>query len=698
MKRVLSIILVLAMMLSLGVTVMAADFSDVPEGAWYTDAVSYVQENGLMSGVSATSFDPSGTTSRAMLATVLYRAAGSPAVSGEDAFTDTQPGAWYADGVLWASQQGLISGYGNGLFGTNDPVNREQIAAILWRYAGSPVASGENFADENDISDFAATAVDWARANGIISGLDRNRFDPKGNATRAQVAVILRGYLTKDEPNSPSASGNGGGNAGNPNQPNTPNGNKVLVAYYSATGSTERVANYIAGELNADTFEITPVNAYSSADLNWTASGSRVNNEHDNPALQDQVELVKDTPDNWNDYDTVFIGYPIWWGIAAWPVNHFITNNDFTGKTVIPFCTSSSSGLGQSGTLLADMAGEGDWQTGMRFSSGASESTVTNWVKGLNLPVNQRPADASHITSVKNVPLITLNNGVQVPQLGLGTQIQRLENDRSEAGRKLLNDTSHDAVVAALQAGYRHLDTAHGYYNETGVGQAIIDSGVPREEIWVTSKLWPSEYGEGTTMQAIDDMLERLQLDYLDCIYLHHPAGDYMGAWKDLEKAYEQGKVRALGISNFDNWPKAFNDILNNSTVKPQIMQIEGHPFAQRQETRALAQRYNIQVECWYPLGHADDRLLNNNVLSQIAQAHNKSVVQVILRWHMQEGLCAVPGSTNPSHIQENIDIFDFALTDAEMAQIRAMDRGEAGRYFNINYEQMGGFFTNPLV
>lgn len=171
-----------------------------------------------------------------------------------------------------------------------------------------------------------------------------------------------------------------------------------------------------------------------------------------------------------------------------------------------------------------------------------------------------------------------------------------------------------------------------------------------------------------------------------------------MGAWKDLEKAYEQGKVRALGISNFDNWPKAFNDILNNSTVKPQIMQIEGHPFAQRQETRALAQRYNIQVECWYPLGHADDRLLNNNVLSQIAQAHNKSVVQVILRWHMQEGLCAVPGSTNPSHIQENIDIFDFTLTDTEMAQIRAMDRGEAGRYFNINYEQMGGFFTNPLV
>ncbi len=307
------------------------------------------------------------------------------------------------------------------------------------------------------------------------------------------------------------------------------------------------------------------------------------------------------------------------------------------------------------------------------------------------------PAAVSNITSVENVPLLTLNNGVQIPQLGLGTQIQRLEGDASESGRKLLNDTSHDAVLAALQSGYRHFDTAHGYHNETAVGQAVIDSGVPREEIWITSKLWPSEYGEGTTMQAIDDMLERLQLDYLDCIYLHHPAGDYQGAWKDLEEAYRQGKVRALGISNFDNWPEAFEAIITGGEIKPQILQIECHPFAQRLETRELAGQYDIQIECWYPLGHADDRLLNNDVLSQIAGAHNKSVVQVILRWHMQEGFSAVPGSTNPEHIQENIEIFDFELSDEEMAQIRGMDQGEEGRYFNLNYEQMGGFFTNPL-
>ena len=313
----------------------------------------------------------------------------------------------------------------------------------------------------------------------------------------------------------------------------------------------------------------------------------------------------------------------------------------------------------------------------------------------ITLAEESGPAEVSNIVSVAGVPLIELNNGVQVPQLGLGTQIQSLERDSSEAGRELLNNTSHDAVVAALQAGYRHLDTAHGYFNERGVGQGIIDSGVPREEIWVTSKLWPSEYGEGVTMQAIDDMLERLQLDYLDCVYLHHPAGDYVGAWKDLEEAYRQDKVRCLGISNFDNWPEAFSAIVDDMEIKPQILQIECHPFAQRRETRELAAKYGIQVECWYPLGHADDHLLNDDVLTAIAEAHGKSVVQIILRWHMQEGLVAVPGSTNPDHIQENISIFDFELTEDEMAQIRAMDRGEAGRYFNLDYQQMGSFFLS---
>lgn len=168
------------------------------------------------------------------------------------------------------------------------------------------------------------------------------------------------------------------------NVPAQSTGKKTLVVYYSASGNTERVAKNIASAANADLFEIVPENVYTSDDLNWTNKDSRVSREHDNESLRD-VPLKSTSIDNWADYDTVFIGYPIWWGIAAWPVDNFVKTNDFTGKTVIPFCTSSSSGLGQSGKLLADMAKGGDWQEGQRFSSGASDSTVKDWVNGLGL-------------------------------------------------------------------------------------------------------------------------------------------------------------------------------------------------------------------------------------------------------------------------------------------------------------------------
>lgn len=168
------------------------------------------------------------------------------------------------------------------------------------------------------------------------------------------------------------------------NNTNSSSNNKILVVYYSATGSTKAVAETIADTVGADLFEITPVDPYTSDDLNWTNDNSRVSVEHNDESKRD-VPLTKTTPDNWANYDTVFIGYPIWWGIAAWPVNNFIKGNDFSGKTVIPFCTSASSGLGQSGDLLADMAGTGNWQDGERFSSGASSSKVESWVNGLDL-------------------------------------------------------------------------------------------------------------------------------------------------------------------------------------------------------------------------------------------------------------------------------------------------------------------------
>ena len=345
-------------------------FSDVPNGVWYEDAVDYVYAHGIMNGTSATTFSPDSPMTRAMLVTVLYRIAGSPTVADGTTFTDVPSNVYYTTPVAWAGANGIVTGYGDGRFGPDDPVSRAQIAAILWRYADSPDAeAGRDFADERSIPAYASAAVDWARANGIVSGVGGNRFDPQGNANRAQVATILRNYLTMDQDGQNSDAEKNG---------------KVLVAYFSATGSTKAVAEAIADELNADLFELTPVTPYTSGDLNWTVDGSRVNREHDDESLRDVALTTTEVPD-WDSYDTVFIGYPIWWGIAAWPVNNFVKDNDFTGKTVIPFATSSSSGMGQSGTLLADMAGTGDWQEGQRFSSGVSAADVQAWVNDLGL-------------------------------------------------------------------------------------------------------------------------------------------------------------------------------------------------------------------------------------------------------------------------------------------------------------------------
>ena len=373
LKRMGAALMTLALILSMNLTAFAAvedtGYSDVDAGSWYADAVEYVRDSGLMSGTTATTFEPSGATTRAMLAMTLYRAAGSPAVSGSDTFTDTQDGAWYADAVLWAAQAGIISGYGGGLFGAEDPVSREQIAAILWRYAGSPEAQSEDFADESTISAWAADAVDWARSAGVMTGREGGRFAPQANVTRAETAVILRAFQNLDAPEIPE----------------TPaEDTNVLVVYFSATGNTEEVAGYIAEAAGGDLFELTPADPYTSEDLNWTDENSRVVYEYENPEARD-VALAADTVENWDDYDVVFLGYPIWWGIAAWPVNGFVEANDFTGKTVIPFCTSSSSGVGESGQLLAGLAGTGTWLDGQRFRSGAWQEDVAAWVQSLDL-------------------------------------------------------------------------------------------------------------------------------------------------------------------------------------------------------------------------------------------------------------------------------------------------------------------------
>ena len=295
-------------------------------------------------------------------------------------------------------------------------------------------------------------------------------------------------------------------------------------------------------------------------------------------------------------------------------------------------------------------------------------------------------SDPAQITTEKNVPLLKLNNGLAIPQVGIGTF-------------SLTDEQAYTSVLAALQNGYRHIDTAHAYGNEQAVGRAIKDSGVPREEIWVTSKIWPSEYGEELTVEAIDKMLDRLGLEYLDLVYLHQPVGDVHGAWRALEQCVKEGKIRTLGLSNFDASEELFDEMLAQAEIKPAIMQLECHPLAQRRAWQEKLADSDIQFESWFPLGGRTpdgESLRENPEIARIAEAHGKSPVQVIIRWHIQEGFSVVPGSSNPAHIAENINVYDFELTEAEMATMRNLDREQ--RFFNMTFEQVQEFIAGtPL-
>lgn len=229
-----------------------------------------------------------------------------------------------------------------------------------------------------------------------------------------------------------------------------------------------------------------------------------------------------------------------------------------------------------------------------------------------------------------------------------------------------------------------YIDIAHAHQNKRSVGKAIKDSGVSREKIWLTSKLWSNKYGKGKTLKAIKRMKNSLGVKYIDLVYFHQPVGDYNGGWTEMEEALKNGTVRAIGISNFDKDENIFNDMIKNAKIKPQIMQMEMHPYAQRKEWQKIAKDNNIQIESWFPLGGRESNglLLRDETLKEIAKNHNKSVAQIILRWHIQKGFIAIPGSSNPDHIKENKEIFDFVLTDDEMKTIENIDKKT--RIFNI--------------
>lgn len=267
-----------------------------------------------------------------------------------------------------------------------------------------------------------------------------------------------------------------------------------------------------------------------------------------------------------------------------------------------------------------------------------------------------------------------LSNGIQMPAVGIGTFTMSPEQ-------------AEQAVYTALNLGYRMIDTANAYMNERAVGRGMRKSGVKREDIFLSTKIWPSEYlKEG----AVDKTLELLGTDYIDLLYIHQPSGDYMAGYRLLEKAYKEGKIKAIGISNFHD--EKLENMLANCEIKPHVIQLEEHPYFSDTKTLDMLVSCGTRLMAWYPLGHGDKGLLEEPLFTELAKKYGKTPAQVILRWHVQRGTCVIPGSTNPEHIKENADIFDFALTDEEMQKIQALNKN--ARFYNTPAEMEEMYVT----
>ncbi len=267
---------------------------------------------------------------------------------------------------------------------------------------------------------------------------------------------------------------------------------------------------------------------------------------------------------------------------------------------------------------------------------------------------------------------IKLNNGIECPVIGLGTFM-------------LSPADAQNSTREALKMGYRLIDTANAYVNERAVGRGIKESGIDRKEVFLSTKLWPSEY---ENPNAVNETLERLGVDYVDLLYIHQPAGNWLAGYRQLEKALRDGKALSIGISNFEG--KYIQELETKWETAPQFIQVEAHPYFTQKDLRVTLDKYGIKLMSWYPLGHGDKSLIQEPVFAELGKKYDKTPAQVILRWHVQMGFVVIPGSKNVDHIKDNLNIMDFELTADEMEEIAKLDKGE--RYYHRTDEQLVQF------
>ena len=572
------------------------------------------------------------------------------AASDGGAFSDVPADAWYGDAVSFVHENGLMNGVGSGRFDPDGTFTRAQMVTVLYRIAEEPsVSSGDSFADVAPGVWYAASAA-WAKQTGVINGVGGGRFAPDTPVTQEMLVTML--WRMEKEARSeaaPDASGYAATAVGWARARNIAPATKDYTFSPKGNASRAQVAALLHNYL---TREETP----AMNEITLTVSGKQLTVEWAENASVDALrELLEKGPltvelSQYGGFEQVgALG-------TSLPRNDTQTTTEpgdivlYSGNQIVMFYGSNSWAYTRLGRITG-MSGE--------------ELTALLGVVGVTATLSLTEGKTETTAFAFTTKTVRLNSGYDMPILGLGTWT-------------LSNEQAENAVYHALKDGYRLIDTARYYGNEVGVGRgiqkAIREGIVKREDVFVTSKVMPSDYSRAA--QGIDDSLRDLGLDYLDLMLIHQPGSNDKAVYQALEQGIRDGKLRSIGISNYYT-KAAFDEVLSYAEITPAVVQNENHLYYQNTALRDYVKQYGTVVEAWYPFGgrgHTQEHF-GNETVKAIAASHGKSAAQVILRWQLQAGFLAIPGSDNPEHIAENYDVFDFELSDAEMARIAALNR-----------------------